>query len=190
MSSGLQATWRFARRRSEAVLAPWCRDERGFTAVEFALVAMPFLMLLFGIIAVGLFFFTAFSLENAVEQASRLIRTGQAQETGMTKDQFKAEVCRWAPAFVDCDGKMRVNVVNVPDGTRPVPPACTDAGGLLVPPASTTFTPGAANENVLVKVCYEWELAGKIPFLRLGDQAGGAAMIQAATVFRNEPFSN
>ena len=71
------------------------RDERGFTAVEFAMVAMPFLMLLFGTIGIGLFFFTTFSLENAVEQASRQIRTGQAQLAGMTRKRVGAKQSRY-----------------------------------------------------------------------------------------------
>ena len=59
--------------RLKAFGKDFSRDERGFTAVEFAMVAMPFLMLLFGTIAVGLYFFTTFTLENAVEKAAHRI---------------------------------------------------------------------------------------------------------------------
>ena len=55
------------------------RNTDGFTAVEFAMVIGPFLALLFAIMEVALVYFATFSLENATEQASRLIRTGQAQ---------------------------------------------------------------------------------------------------------------
>lgn len=173
-----------------AALARWRTDENGFTAVEFAMVAMPFFMLLFGIMAVGLIFFTTFALENAVEESARLIRTGQAQESGMTATQFKSEVCSRAPRYVDCNGKIRVNVQSFSDFSDIVPPSCLDAGGNLVPAASTVFHPGAVSEVVLVTVCYEWELAGKIPFLQLGSLSNGAALIQASTTFRTEPYSN
>jgi Flp pilus assembly pilin Flp len=165
-------------------------DDRGATAIEFAMVAVPFLMLAFGIIAVGLYFFTTFALENAVEQTARLIRTGQAQESGMTKDQFKQEVCSRAPGYVDCDGKLRVNVQSWAEFANIAPPSCTDAGGDLVPKEGTSYRPGAASEVVLVTVCYEWELADKIPFLKLGNMANGSALIQAATTFRTEPYGN
>lgn len=167
------------------------RDENGFTAVEFALVATPFLGLLFGIIAVGLYFFVQFSLENAVEQASRLIRTGQAQTSNppMTTAQFKTEVCNRAPSFLDCGGKVRVNVQVFNSFSAINPPSCTDAGGNLIPDPPTNSVPGQAGEIVFVNVCYEWELAGKIPFLKLGHLANGAALIQAATTFRTEPFN-
>jgi Flp pilus assembly protein TadG len=166
------------------------RDDCGFTAVEFALVAPWFLMLLFGIMAVGLFFFTTFALENAVDQAARLIRTGQAQESGMTADQFKTKVCENAPGYVDCAGKMRVNVVSGVDPSTLAPPSCTDSGGALVPAASTTFTPGGSGNYVLVTVCYEMELASKIPFLHLGEMGNGSALIQAATTFKTEPYGS
>jgi Flp pilus assembly protein TadG len=168
----------------------WFGDQSGFTAVEFAMVALPFLMLLFGIIAIGLFFFTTFSLENAVEGAARLIRTGQAQENGMTADQFKQEVCNRAPSFVDCTGKMRVNVQNFTDFGNIVTPSCVDSGGNLLPPNGTNYSLGGSGEVVLVTVCYEWELAAKIPFLSVGNMPNGSALIQASTTFRTEPYSN
>jgi hypothetical protein len=52
----------------------------------------------------------------------------------------------------------------------------------------TTYSPGAANQVVLLTLCFEWELAKRIPFLQLGDMANGSRLIQAATVFRTEPY--
>lgn len=167
------------------------RDTSGATAVEFAMVALPFVMMLFGIIGVGLYFFTTFTLENAVEQASRLLRTGQAQQAGYTAEQFKAKVCEFAPGFVDCAGKLQVNVLSFPDTTNMNPaalPTCLGADGRLSGVAQ--FDPGAASEVVLVWVCYQWELAGKIPFIRLGNMSDGSALIQATSVFRSEPFDD
>jgi Flp pilus assembly protein TadG len=162
----------------------------GYTAVEFGMVAPIFLMLLFGIIAVGLFFFTTFSLENAVDQAARLIRTGQAQEAGMTREQFKQKVCEMAPGYVDCAGKMRVNVVSGPDPAALARPSCLDGGGALQPEASSTYNTGGSGIYVLVTVCYEWELASKIPFLHLGAMSNGSALIQASSAFKAEPYSS
>jgi Flp pilus assembly protein TadG len=165
------------------------RDERGFTAVEFAMVAMPFLMLLFGTIAVGLYFFTTFTLENAVEKAARQLRTGQAQMAGKTTSEFKDDVCSYAPGYVDCAGNLRVNVTSFSNFGAVTTPPCVDSAGDLVPDATSTAVPGAANEVVLVTVCYEWELAGALPFLELGDMNNGSAMIRASTTFKTEPYN-
>ena len=173
-----------------SLLRRWRRDRSGTTAIEFAFVATPFLMLLFGIMGVGLYFFTTFSLENAVERTGRLIRTGQVQQGGMSAYQFKQKVCELAPAFVECVTKLRVNVLNFPDSDSIGPGTaaqCLDAGGNLND--VTRFEPGDADEVVLIWVCYEWSLASKIPYLNLGDMANGSRLIQAATTFRTEPFN-
>lgn len=173
-----------------SLLRRWRRDASGTTAIEFAFVAGPFLMLLFGILGVGLFFFTTFSLENAVERTGRLIRTGQVQQGGMNGQQFKEKVCEYAPAFVDCLNKLRVNVLNFPDSEAIGPSTmaqCLDQDGNLSD--VTSFEPGEADQVVLIWVCYEWSLASNIPYLNLGNMGNGSRLIQAATTFRTEPFN-
>lgn len=189
MRSRSYSAWRAISIQARHLAGRIRKDKRGFTAVEFAMVAPPFLMLLFGTIAVGLYFFVTFSLENAVEQSARLIRTGQAQsqDPPMTTTQFKAKVCSYAPSFVDCKNKLRVNVVTSATFSGLTEPACLDKGKLIADPAPKNV-PGAANDIVLVTVCYEWDLAGQFPFLKLGTMANGAALIRAATTFRTEPY--
>lgn len=176
--------------RRAALARKWLQDSSGTTAIEFGLVGLPFFMLVLGTIVVGLFFFTTFALENAVDQASRLIRVGAAQQSGMTAAQFKESVCSYAPAYVDCDGKMRVSVQNYSDFASIVTPSCTDADGGLIPPEKTVYSAGSSSDVVLVTVCYEWELAGLLPFARLGTMPDGAALIQASATFRTEPYGN
>jgi Flp pilus assembly protein TadG len=171
-------------------LRSFARNRDGFTAVEFAIVAIPFIMMLFGIIAVGLFFFTTFALENAIEQSSRLLRTGQVQESGMTREQFKTEVCNRAPGFVDCTSKLRVNVQSFASFGAIAAASCTDGGGNLISEGGSSFTPGGSSDVVLVTVCYEWDLVKAIPFIQLGNMGSGGRLIQAATTFRTEPYQN
>ena len=69
------------------------RNEDGITAVEFGFVAIPFLILFMGLLEVGLVFFGNMTIEHAVTEASRLIRTGQAQTQGLNASGFKDKVC-------------------------------------------------------------------------------------------------
>ncbi len=174
--------------RVPRTISRWREDHSGTTAVEFAIVGMPFLMFLYGIIGIGLYFTTMFTLENGLEQASRLIRTGQAQKAGMTDVQFKNVVCSYIPGFVDCQNKLLVNVRSFAeaDMTPTIGRAeCLNNGSLT---NLTTYQPGTANQVVLVTLCFEWELGNKIPFIRLGDMSNGSRLIQAAAVFRTEPY--
>jgi Flp pilus assembly protein TadG len=183
----------FIARRSfiPRVTAAMYRDCRGATAIEFGIVALPFLMFIVGIVGVGLYFFTTFSLEHGVERASRSLRTGQAQQTGITPDQFKTSVCSYLPSFVDCGSKLRVNVLNFTSSAAinsSTIPKCLDGSNALV--STSVYEPGSASQIVLVLACYEWDFANKIPFFKLGNMKGGGMLIQAATTFRTEPYAN
>lgn len=174
-------------------LAHWRRASDGTTAIEFGIVGVPFLMMCFGVITVGLHFLTTYSLENAVERAGRLIRTGQAQSAGMTANEFKQKVCQNAASYIDCDSKLKVHVQSWTDFASVQPKACLDANGNLASGGGSGGDPignssGGASAVVLITICYEWELASRLPFLRLGRMSNGSALIQAATTFRSEPY--
>lgn len=163
-------------------------DRRGSMAIEFALVCLPFVMVLFGTIIIGLYYFTTFALENAVDRAARQIRTGEAQLVSKTKSQFKTDVCNYAPAFVDCINLLRVDVFEFGSFGSVNPPSCTDGSGNLIPDPADDTVQGAAEQVVLVTVCYEWKLGALLPFFRIGKMANGSALIRASTTFRTEPF--
>ncbi len=52
-------------RLSNPLLRRFCRNRSGVTAIEFAFVFTPFIMLLFGIFGVGLFYFAETVLDQA-----------------------------------------------------------------------------------------------------------------------------
>lgn len=176
-------------RARTGLLRRWRASRDGATAMEFGIVAMPFMIMLFGIVGVGLYFFTVFSLENAVERASRQIRTGQAQKAGINGEQFKQRVCSLFPVFIDCANKLRVNVQNYASSaaiTDQTIPKCLDGTRALA--SASAYLPGTASQIVLVVACYEWDMVKNIPFLKLGNMKGGGMLIQAATTFRTEPY--
>jgi Flp pilus assembly protein TadG len=174
------------------------RDQSGFTAVEFSIVAMPFVLLLFGILSVCMLFFTTFSMENAVWQASRAMRTGQFQTgtgayAGMPsladrKNAFKQALCKKAPPFIDCN-KAIVLVQSNASFSGIVEPKCAE-GGTVVDQATADagFSMGGASSVVLVTVCYPWKFGGHLPFIKLGNLQDGALLIQASVAFRTEPY--
>jgi len=65
----------------------------GSAGVEFAFIAPVFFMLLMGIMENGIIYFAGATLQNATDDVSRQIRTGQAQAAGMTQQQFRTAIC-------------------------------------------------------------------------------------------------
>ena len=69
--------------------ASFIKDRKGATAVEFALVAGPFLALVAAIVQTFLVFFAQELLESVVQLSSRQILTGQVQSQQMTQAGFQ-----------------------------------------------------------------------------------------------------
>src|SRR5262245_36758872 len=78
------------------------RQQDGAVAVEFGLVAAPFLALVFAIMETAIIFFAGQALETAVADSSRLIMTGQAQSAGFNAAAFKNAVCAKIYGLFDC----------------------------------------------------------------------------------------
>jgi Flp pilus assembly protein TadG len=209
--------WKHAALRSGKRAAFRLRhDTSGAAAVEFGFVVIPFLMLLFGIMSAGLFFFTSFSIENAVWTASRDLRTGIYQTTaagsryaGKTgdalKDEFKKAVCERAPGFVNahCTADVRILVASYAGATSnadsnldsiPAPQCRDTANGnpnALRTETDTrgTFNAGSQGSVVLVTVCYAYKLGGAFPFLKFGNMGNGTQLIQSSAAFQSEPYA-
>jgi len=97
------------------------RDKEGATAIEFALLAIPFFMLLFAILELAIIFFISSTLSHAVSEAGRQIRTGNFQNCGQAA--FKASVCDNMAGVGNCN-RLRLDVVSGPSfGTITVPVA-------------------------------------------------------------------
>ena len=169
----------------------------GTTAIEFGLVALPFFLFAFGIMLVGMKYFTENAVEHAVEVAAREIRTGQAQAAGKTLADFRTTVCTEAGSYIQCDSKLVVHVQSGNEWADITPTPCL-TGGALTPSAGVGTDPladssGAAEAVVLVTACYEWDLTQVFKLGGIGDSIGdmanGSSLVQAVATFRTEPYN-
>ena len=80
------------------------RQQDGATTVEFAMVAAPFLAMMFAIIETAIVFFAGQTLETAGADSARLIMTGQAQTKALIRPNSsrpfapRSMACSIAPA--------------------------------------------------------------------------------------------
>ncbi|MDR7230472.1 Flp pilus assembly protein TadG [Caulobacter sp. BE264] len=172
-----------ARLRLARSAGRFARADEGATAVEFALVAIPFLMLLFAIIELGLVFLVSITLENAVIDAGRTIRTGQVQTAGTGATAFKTAVCdRMSWLGSKCSTALQVDVSTFTDYST----GKTTAVNTTVP-TTMNWNPGASGSIVLIRAYYTWPLI--TPMMNTGLQSSnGNRIIYAATSFTNEPY--
>ncbi|WP_298916084.1 TadE/TadG family type IV pilus assembly protein [uncultured Algimonas sp.] len=90
------------------------RDAQGATAIEFAIISVPFLGLIFGILELALIFFTSSVMTQAMSDTGRLVRVGAFQECGSAKE-FKALVCDGMNNLMKCEDNLRIDLVSGSD---------------------------------------------------------------------------
>ncbi|HZQ12869.1 MAG TPA: TadE/TadG family type IV pilus assembly protein [Pseudolabrys sp.] len=160
----------------------------GAAAVEFALVAAPFLALVFAIVETALVFFAGQTLESAATDSARLIMTGQAQTAGYSKDDFKTAVCnRLAGGLFDCSNGVYVDVKTYTSfasisNTPPITNGQLDTSNM-------TYTPGGPGSIVVVRLYYQWPVYVSMFSDNLSNLSGNKRLLVATAVFRNEPYS-
>lgn len=178
-----------------SVLSPFVKHDRGATAVEFAFVGAPFFYLLGSIFEMGLMLFSEYTLENSTAEAGRLIRTGQAQTSGMSAAQFKTKICDNV-VLMDCASKLYVDVRKYASFSAVSTPnsITTDANGnqeiSTDIKSGAQFQTGGPGDVIVVRVYYDWTLfIPQIPGLsNLANLTGNRRLLTASFAFRNEPY--
>jgi Flp pilus assembly protein TadG len=177
------------------------RDERGVTLIEFGILSVPFFTIIAAILETSLVFFSGQVLESAVQDATRLVRTGQFQfgdPANNNIDGLRAKICASTFKMFDCS-KLKIKVTVVADigtATADYPiqrgPECKPVNGVLTCDWKLTesYEPGKSGEVVMVQVYYKWPTLVRLPGFNLQDQVDGTRLLGAVRVFRNEPFGS
>lgn len=170
------------------------RNRRGSAAIEFALVAPLFFVLLFAVIETALVFFASQVLENGTQDSARLMLTHQAQDAGMTQSQFSQDLCNRVKLLFTCDATLSSPLVISVKSYRPG--VAIPATDLADPIASGTFTGTPAYEasnpgdTVLVRTFYQWPLfVTQLGYniANLGSGSNSKRLLASTYAFRVEP---
>ncbi|MDB5649292.1 MAG: pilus assembly protein TadG [Hyphomicrobiales bacterium] len=189
--------WAGEKTRLRRLVSKFVAAREGATAIEFALVGVPFLGLLFAIFETAFVFFTTEGLELAVADAARTIMTGQVQSSTITSaTQFRDQmICnptaprkRLLPSFVDCS-KI---VVDVQQATAF---GGADMSRSFYTNPTMNYSPGGGGCIVVVRAAYPMPVffpmlttsgistAGQVSY-----NGSMTHMLIGTAAFRNEPF--
>lgn len=164
------------------------RRSEGSAAIEFALIAMPFFSLMMAIFETTAIYFASTTLEDAVDDVGRMIRTGQAEQDGLTASQFKQLICDRVNMLLSCDGRLVVDVRAFSDFQNVSFPPPLDPNGKLN--NNMQYQIGGPGDVVVVRVFYTWKVMTPILGATLANMSGDERLLTAATTFRNEPFGS
>jgi Flp pilus assembly protein TadG len=172
----------------------FARCRKGAAAVEFALIAAPFLGLLVALFQTALVFFAGRVLDEITEEASRYILTGQAQQANVTQAGFTTYLCTGTntAALVTALFKCSNFLINVQTYNSFGSSSCTSPtltyNGQGQVTNTWSYNPGGPNDIVVVQVMYQWPVVlGPLGF-NLSNLSNGDRLLMSCAVFKNEPY--
>ncbi len=179
-----------ARVRERRTGSSFLRARGGAAAVEMALVATPFFLLLFGILELGLVFLMSSTLENATAAAARTIRTGELQSgAAPTAAAFKSAICNnFAFMQSDCASNLYVDVQTFSTFSSVTAPQPVKNGNF--DPSVLQFSPGGPQSIVLVRAYYQWTMFTPLMSQAVQQLNGGKMLLTSTATFRNEPYGS
>lgn len=168
------------------ILAKWVGEKEGSTAIEFALLFMPYLFLTVAIMEMSIMYASASLLEGATGSAARLIRTGQLQQAeGVDPaEMFQEAICNYATVLINCN-EVIIDVRTLESfGDYEENGATYDEDGNLV---SEGFDPGGSGDRVLIRVGYRYNMMTPLigPLLAGSDNT---RFFMSTIVLQTEPY--
>jgi Flp pilus assembly protein TadG len=176
-------------RASRRAFERFGKARQGVAAVEFALIVVPFFFLTFGLAEVAMLGFAQTSLNFAVADAGRQIRTGQAQLNGVTYSEIQDMVCQRLNRFLvlSCEDTLYLDVDRYDSyaqaGAQPNP---IQAGNF--DDSNVGYSPGAPSDIVVVRAYFRWKIITPMFEGILGNVSGGERILVSTMMFRNEPY--
>ncbi len=165
------------------VLRRFKRDRKGSTAVEFALVLVPFLLLTVGTLEIALIHLSRSALTVAVEDTSRQIKTGEG--ACLTATDFIADFCtNLAFSTGNCSNNTKVVVQELADFNS-TPTSINDDFDDIVSDVDN----GTSDSIMALQVFHRWEVIVPLLDNALGGDDGELILV-SNLAFRNEPFGS
>ncbi|HWU62740.1 MAG TPA: TadE/TadG family type IV pilus assembly protein [Ensifer sp.] len=185
------------------------KSSEGATAIEFAILAIPFMMIVFATFETFIAFTGEQLVSNAVDTMARRVRTGQitfslGRSTDMTQTQFRQEFCNQISVMITCSNteaatpaKLYLDleqVTNFSDIPTNVPLIATNGGKTRdLDTSKMNFTPGGAGKINMFRAYYRWPITTDLvrPYISNIQPEGsskGQFLIVATSAFQNENY--
>lgn len=166
------------------------RARRGVTALEFALVLPPFLLLTVGLAEVAMIGLAQTSLDFAVTETARQIRTGEAQNNGWSASEIENRICDKFDDFlvVDCASNISIDVRHFSSFVDASNNLAAPIDNGQFDPSGLGYAPGVASDIVVVRAYYRWDVLTPMFERVFGNLANGDRILVSTMMFRTEPY--
>jgi Flp pilus assembly protein TadG len=174
--------------------ARFLRDRRGATAIEFAILSVPFALLVFAILESCIAFAGQEVMANITDDVARKLRTGQLRATDVAGTNLRDMICTKLEIIVsqDCPNQLLVDLRQYTTFADAATAAFKIQNGDVVLTKGTAtqsfaVTAGGAESRNMLRVFYKWPIMTDL----LAQSMGGNKTLHFASVtWQNEPFDN
>lgn len=160
-------------------------DRSGATIVEFGLLAMPFLLIVFATIETSLVFLGELTLDQAVARVSRTVRTGEIQAANLSEVDFRKRLCGKVGFLLDCQ-KLQIDLKSY-SSFAAIPSSSPVSGGDL-DTTGFSYAPGGPGSIVALRVYYKWPIYTDLMRKYLSNMGDGTHLLAGMAAFRTEMF--
>jgi Flp pilus assembly protein TadG len=183
------------------------RSKDGATAIEFAMLAIPYFMIIFAIIETFVAFTAEQLVTNAVDVMARQLRTGQitynmGRTTDMTRAQFRQAFCDNVSILISCSAaeiatpsKLYLDVETYSTfGAIPTKiPYSTNTQYSDIDPTGFKYAPGGPSTINMLRAYYRWQIMADIirPYITTIRTTGSVPtdfLIVSTAAFQNEKY--
>lgn len=182
------------------------RSRDGAAAIEFAILAIPYFLIIFATLETFVAYTAEQIVSNAVNVMAREVRTGNityklGRDTDMTKEQFRVAFCDQISVVIACSAteasapqKLYLDVETLPTFKAIADKVGVPRTGGAYSDLDTgafNFAPGGPDTINLLRAYYRWDvtldLLRSITHIRPDSQTQQFLII-ATTAFRNEKY--
>jgi Flp pilus assembly protein TadG len=171
-------------------------DRRGSTAMEFAMLALPFALLVFAILESCISFAGQEVMANITDDVARQVRTGQLKPADLTGTKLRDLICAQLEIMVakTCPGLL-VDLREYPTFADAATASFKIVNGEIVLTQGANamdfaVTPGLAETKNMLRVFYKWPVMTDFMAKSMANLNGGNTLHFASVTWQNEPFDD
>jgi len=192
-------------RRRKPLLRRFARSTDGAAAIEFAILAIPYFLIVFAILETFIAFIGENIISNGVDVMARKVRTGELRSTTANdpafKTTFRTAFCNEISILITCSADEIANpkrlyidlrsFSNYSDIPTTIPRAST-AQNADLKTTDFAYSPGGAKSINMLRAYYRWPVITDLvrPMLTTVRSSNGTGdfLIVSTATFRNEDY--
>jgi Flp pilus assembly protein TadG len=182
------------------IVRRFMRAREGAAAIEFALLAIPYFVIVFAILETFIAYTGEQLVANAVDTMSRKIRTGNITAANTSKTDFRRAFCNEVSILIKCSeqeiaapNKLWLDVRNFNSFALIPGNVPRNGSGDLDTGSINNYSPGAQKTINMVRAYYRWDIITDLlrPYISNIRPSGGTPsyfLIVETSTFRNEDY--